>query len=82
MSNEHTYSVVVEQDEDGWFVATCPSLNHVASQGETVQEALEHLKEAMEVYIETLRDHGDPIPAPRQMSTSAIDVTDAFGQAV
>ncbi|MCW2960894.1 MAG: HicB like antitoxin of bacterial toxin-antitoxin system, partial [Thermoleophilia bacterium] len=52
------------------------------SQGETVDEALANVKEAMEVYIETLREHGEPVPAPRQVSTSAIDVADAFGEAV
>lgn len=82
MSNKHRYTVVVEQDEDGGFVATCPALNHVASQGETVDEALVNVREAMEVYIETLREDGVPVPAPREVSTSAIDLTSAFDEAV
>lgn len=65
MSSEHRYTVVVEQDEDGGFVASCPALNHVASQGETVEEALANVREALEVYIETLREHGEPGPVPR-----------------
>ena len=82
MSNEHQYTVVVEQDEDGGFVASCPALNHVASQGETVDEALANVREAMEVYIETLREHGEQVPAPRDVSTRAIDLSDAFDEAV
>lgn len=82
MSAEHEYTVVVEQDEDGGFVAVCPSLNYVASQGESVEEAVANVKEAMEVYIETLREHGDPVPVPRLVSTSAVNVADAFDEAV
>jgi predicted RNase H-like HicB family nuclease len=82
MAAEHRYTVVIEEDEDGGFVATCPSLNHVASQGATTEEAVANLKEAMEVYIETLREHGTPVPGPRTVRTSDIDVTDAFGEAV
>lgn len=80
--SEHQYTVVVEEGEDGGFVAICPSLNHVASQGESVEEALANVTEAMEVYIETLREHGDPVPTPRMATTSAVDVTDAFDEAV
>ena len=80
--SEHQYTVVVEEDEDGGFVAICPSLNHVASQGETAEEAIANVKEAMAVYIETLREHGDPVPAPRSVSTSAVDLADAFDEAV
>lgn len=82
MSSQHRYTVVVEQDEDGGFVASCPALNHVASQGETLDEALANVREAMEVYIETLRENGEDVPAPRDVSTSAIDLSDAFDEAV
>ena len=47
-----------------------------------MDEALANVREAMEVYIETLREHGDPVPAPREVSTSAIDLSDAFDEAV
>lgn len=82
MSQEHRYTVVIEQDEDGGFVASCPALNHVASQGESVDEALANVREAMELYIETLRQHGDAVPAPREVRTSSIDLTGAFDEAV
>jgi hypothetical protein len=36
----------------------------------------------MSLYIETLREHGDPIPAPRSVSTETIDLGDAFDVAV
>lgn len=82
MTAQHTYTVVIEEDEDGGFVATCPALNHVASQGETRDEAVANIKEAMELYIATLRQHGDPVPRPRDVSTKPIDLADSFDVAV
>ncbi len=56
------YRVLLEQDEDGVFVATCPSLPGCVSQGKTRAEAMTNIREAMEGYLESLRKHGDPIP--------------------
>ena len=56
------YRVLVEQDEDGLFVVEVPSLPGCVSQGATRSEALENIREAIAGYIESLREHGDPIP--------------------
>ena len=56
------YRVIIEQDEDGVFVAEAPSLPGCVSQGTTRIEALENIREAMEVYIESLVVHGEPVP--------------------
>jgi predicted RNase H-like HicB family nuclease len=56
------YRVHLEQDEDGIFVATCPSLPGCVSQGRTRGEATENIREAIEGYLESLREHGDPVP--------------------
>ncbi|PYS80567.1 MAG: hypothetical protein DMF67_19940 [Acidobacteria bacterium] len=58
------YRVLIEQDEDGVFIAEVPSLPGCISQGETRAEALENVKEAIAVYIESLEAHGEPIPPP------------------
>ena len=58
------YRVLIEQDEDGAFVAEVPSLPGCISQGDTRAEALENVKEAIAVYIESLEAHGEPIPPP------------------
>ena len=52
----------IEQDEDSWFVATCPSLPGCVSQGSTRNEALRNIGEAVEAYIESLRKHDEPTP--------------------
>ena len=56
------YRVVIEQDEDGQFVAECPSLPGCVSQGSTRQEAIANIKDAMAGYLESLRKHNEPIP--------------------
>ena len=44
--------VVVEQGEDGYFVAHCPSLRSCWSQGKTEEEALSNIRQAIELYLE------------------------------
>jgi len=56
------YRVYVEQDEDGMFVATCPTLPGCVSQGRTRSEATDNIREAIEGYLISLRNHGDPVP--------------------
>jgi len=56
------FRVYFEQDEDGVFVATCPSLPGCVSQGRTRAEAQENITEAIRGYLKSLRKHGDPIP--------------------
>lgn len=56
------YRVIIEQDEDGIFVADVPSLPGCISQGQTRTEVLKNIQEAIEVYIESLMAHNEPIP--------------------
>jgi predicted RNase H-like HicB family nuclease len=55
--------VLIEQDEDGKFVATCPTLPGCISQGDTRQGALANIRDAIAGYIESLRKHGEPVPS-------------------
>lgn len=45
------YNVIIEKEDD-WYVSKCLD-NNVASQGKTIEEALQNLKEALELYYET-----------------------------
>jgi predicted RNase H-like HicB family nuclease len=57
------YRVVLVQDEDGVYIATCSTLPGCVSQGETRQEALQNIREAIELYVESLQKHGDAVPS-------------------
>jgi predicted RNase H-like HicB family nuclease len=58
------HRVLIEQDEDGMFVAEVPALPGCISQGETRAQALENSKEAIAVYMESLAAHDEPVPPP------------------
>lgn len=54
--------VVISPGEDGFWVAECPSLPGCLSQGETREDAVRNIKEAIELYVETLEDDDLPVP--------------------
>jgi len=56
------FRVILEPDEDGVFVAQVPALPGCISQGATRAEALKNVQEAIEGYLENLREHNEPIP--------------------
>jgi predicted RNase H-like HicB family nuclease len=64
MSTSREYEVVLTSEAEGGFSVTVPALPGCTSQGETREEALSMIREAIEVYIESLVAHGDPIPGP------------------
>ena len=56
------YRILIVQDEDGIFIAECPSLPGCISQGKTRKMALENIKDAIHGYIKSLKQHNEPIP--------------------
>ncbi len=56
------YRILIEQDEDGVFVAECPSLPGCVSQGNTRKEAISNIHDATRGYLESLKKHNEPIP--------------------
>ena len=56
------YRVTIEQDEDGAFIAKCPSLPGCVSEGKTRKEALDNIKDAIDGYLASLKKHHEPIP--------------------
>ena len=56
------YRILIERDEDGFFVAECPSLPGCISQGQSRAEALDNIQDAIKGYIESLRKHDEPVP--------------------
>ena len=67
------YRVLIEQDEDGVYVAEVPALPGCISQGKTRSEALDNIKEAMTGYLESLEAHGEP--APPSIFEEVVEVT-------
>jgi len=56
------YRVIIEKDEDGVFVARVPDLPGCATEGKTRRELMKNVREAIQAYLEALKEHGDPVP--------------------
>ena len=54
--------VLLYRDEDGYFIVEVPSLQGCISQGETREEALINIQEAISLHIEVLQERGQVIP--------------------
>lgn len=67
------YRVTIEVDEDGVFIAECPSLPGCVSQGKTRPEAVANIKDAIQGYLASLKKHGEAIPPP--ITEELIEVT-------
>lgn len=66
-------SVVIEQDEHG-FYAWCPELRGCQSQGSTVEETLSNIREAVELYLETLTEEERSTALSQEILTTSIEV--------
>ena len=69
------FSVILEPDPSGGYVVSCPELPGCYSQGETVEEALQNIKEAILLTLEDLMESKEPIPEPRQVLVSTVSVS-------
>ncbi len=62
----HKYEIIIFwSNEDDAFVAEVPELPGCMAHGSTQDEALVNIREAMDLWIETAKEFGDPIPAPK-----------------
>ncbi len=54
--------VIIEAEEEGGYHAYCPSLPGCHSQGETIDEALANIREAIDLFIEDMIESGESVP--------------------
>lgn len=66
-------SVIIEKDEHG-FYAWCPELKGCQSQGATLDEALANIKEAIELYLETLAAEDRDLLLSQEILTTSVEV--------
>jgi len=60
--NTLTYRILLNEEPEGGFTVTVPALPGCITYGENMQQAMDMAKEAIEGYIELLKEEGDPIP--------------------
>jgi len=56
------YTVYLQKAEEGGYIVSAPALPGCVTQGETRQEALEMIRDAIEGYIASLKKHGETVP--------------------
>ncbi len=69
------FRVILEPNESGGYTVTVPLLPGCISEGDTKEEALANIKEAIELYMESLEADGEPIPAEEAVEEAVIEVT-------
>ena len=68
------YRVFLRKEPEGGYTVTVPSLPGCVSFGQTVDEALDMAKEAIEIFIESLKNHGDEIPVENEVLEATVAV--------
>jgi len=60
------FPVTIYQDEEGWYVVECPVIPGCMSQGETREEALQNIQEAIQLCLQVRREKGMPLTIESQ----------------
>lgn len=61
-----TYRILLRKEPEGGYTVIIPSLPGCITYGDTIKEAIEMAKEAIELYIESLKEHGEDIPTEKE----------------
>jgi len=68
------FKILLEPDETGGYVVTCPSLPGCYSQGDTIDEAIGNIKEAIMTCLEDMQEQNLPIPDTSKLLISSVAV--------
>ena len=70
---KYRFSVVIEKDADGYF-AFCPELQGCYTQGESYEEVLKNIEDAIHLHIEDRLENGEKIPEIEMVSLTTLEV--------
>ena len=71
----HSYEITLWwSEEDRVFVAEVPELPGCVAHGDSEAEAIAHVKDAMQLWIDVAEEAGDPVPAPRRRADNVTEV--------
>ena len=69
----YRFSVIMEKNGDGYF-AFCPELQGCYTQGDTYEEALKNIKDAIRLHVEDRLESGEEIPRLESVSLTSLEV--------
>ena len=74
-----SFTIVLIPEEDGGYSVDVPSLPGCVTQGDTREEAIAMAKEAIGLYIESLKADGETVPPERGIETTVVEIAEVVG---
>lgn len=71
----YKFPVIIEKDEDGYFVADCPDLLGCHTQGETIEEAITNIRDVIKLHLKILKAEKQDIPKVEPVSVTSLEVS-------
>lgn len=71
----YNFPVILEKDEDGFFVADCPELPGCHTQGKTLEEAITNIRDAIKLHLKILREDKQDISNMQPVGLTSIEVS-------
>lgn len=71
----YEFPVVIEKDEDGFYVADCPDLVGCHTQGKTLEEAISNIRDAIKLNLKILKEEKGDIPQVKPVSLTSLEVS-------
>jgi antitoxin HicB len=68
------YRILLKKEPEGGYTVTVPSLPGCITYGETLEEVIKMAKEAVELYLESLKAHGEEIPTEDEIFEYTLSV--------
>lgn len=70
----YNFPVIIEKDEDGFFVADCPDLQGCHTQGNTLEEAITNIRDTIKLHLKILKEEKQEIPKVQPVSLTSLEV--------
>lgn len=70
----YKFPVIIEKDEDGFYVADCPDLQGCHAQGKTLEEAISNIRDAIKLHLKILKEEKQEIPVVEPVSLTSLEV--------
>ena len=71
---KYLLQVVIEQDEDGVYLAHCPALEGCYTQGDTYEEALENIRDAIHLHVQDRLEANETINQSESISLTSLEI--------
>lgn len=74
-TTSYNLPVIIERDEDGFYVADCPTIQGCHTQGKTLEEAISNIRDAIKLNLKILKKEKEEIPKTNLVSLTSLEVS-------